>query len=254
MSQKTDLQQRWAVASYELQDAYTDFILSRQAMLCSPKTIRFYHFTAGRFVKYLEENGVTEPEGVSARYIRAYLALLASQNLSDSYINGHARAIKTLVRFWFKEKYINEVPSFDMPSIAQKRLLVLSALQVKKAISACTTDRDKAIIMLLVDTGLRRAEICALNWGDIDISSGIVRVAKGKGGKARSVVAGIKTRRALLAYRKTSTTKKICRSSKPKLANDWNRMVFALYYFELGNELNYKLLRMPFEELLRHYL
>lgn len=202
MSQKTDLQQRWAVASYELQDAYTDFILSRQAMLCSPKTIRFYHFTAGRFVKYLEENGVTEPEGVSARYIRAYLASLASQDLSDSYINGHARAIKTLVRFWFKEKYISEVPTFDMPSISQKRLLVLTASEVKKAIAVCTTERDKAIIMLLVDTGLRRAEICSLNWGDIDISSGMVRVVKGKGGKARSVVAGIKTRRALLAYRR----------------------------------------------------
>ncbi|MDF1519293.1 MAG: tyrosine-type recombinase/integrase [Brevefilum sp.] len=202
MSQQTDLQQRWAVASYELQDAYTDFILSRQAMLCSPKTIRFYHFTAGRFVNYLEENGVTEPEGVSARYIRAYLASLVAQELSDSYIHGHARAIKTLVQFWHKENYISEIPEFRMPTIAKKRLLVLSASEVKKALDACTTKRDKAIIMLLVDTGLRRAEICALNWGDIDISSGIVRVARGKGGKARSVVAGIKTRRALLAYRR----------------------------------------------------
>jgi integrase/recombinase XerD len=185
-----------------LQDAYTDFILSRQAMLCSPKTIRFYHFTAGRFVKYLEDNGVTEPDGVSSRYIRAYLASLAAQDLSDSYIHGHARAIKTLVRFWHKEKYISEIPSFEMPTIAKKRLLVYSVSQVKTILSGCTTKRDKAIAMLLIDTGLRRAEICALNWGDIDISTGIVLVAKGKGGKARSVVAGIKTRRALLAYRR----------------------------------------------------
>jgi site-specific recombinase XerD len=201
MSQQTDIKQKWAVASYKLQDAYTDFILSRQAMLCSPKTIRFYHFTAGRFVRYLEESGITEPDGVSARYIRAYLASLAAQDLSDSYINGHARAIKTLVRFWYKEKYISEVPTFDMPTIAKKRLPVLTATQVKKALEECTTLRDKAIVMLLVDTGLRRAEICALNWGDVDLSSGIVRVARGKGGKARSVVTGVKTRRALLAYR-----------------------------------------------------
>ena len=134
MSQKTDLQQKWAVASYELQDAYTDFILSRQAMLCSSKTIRFYHFTAGRFVKYLEDNGVTEPECVSSRYIRAYLASLAAQDLSDSYINGHARAIKTLVRFWHREKYITDVPTFKMPTIAKKRLPVLTAEQVKQAI------------------------------------------------------------------------------------------------------------------------
>jgi len=202
MSQNTDLQQKWAVASYELQDAYTDFILSRQAMLCSPKTIRFYHFTAGRFVKYLEDNGVTGPEGVSSRYIRAYLADLAAQVLSDSYINGHARAIKTLVRFWFKENYIPEIPTFKMPAISKKRLPVLTASQVKQVLSECTNNRDKAIIMLLVDTGLRRAEICALNWGNVDIQSGIIRVDKGKGGKARSVIAGIRTRRALLAYRR----------------------------------------------------
>jgi integrase/recombinase XerD len=198
----TDIQQRWAVALYELQDAYTDFILSRQAMLCSPKTIRFYHFTAGRFLKYLENNGVTKPEGVSARYIRAYLASLVNKDLSDSYINGHARAIKTLVRFWYKEKYIPEIPLFEMPKISKKRLPVLTAKEVKKAINNCLNKRDRAIIMLLVDTGLRRAEICALNWENIDISSGIVRVTKGKGGKARAVVAGIKTRRALLAYRR----------------------------------------------------
>jgi len=177
-------------------------------MLCSPKTIRFYHFTAGRFVRYLEDNGVTEPEGVSSRYIRAYLAELAAQNLSDSYINGHARAIKTLVRFWFKEKYIPEIPTFKMPVISKKRLPVLNATEVKRVIAECKNNRDKAIIMVLVDTGLRRAEICALSWGDIDIASGIVRVEKGKGGKARSVVAGIKTRRALLAYRRDIETRR----------------------------------------------
>ena len=54
----------------------------------------------------------------------------------------------------------------------------------------------------MVDTGLRRAEVCALNWCDVDISSGLVRVVRGKGGKARSVVVGVTTRRALLAYRR----------------------------------------------------
>ena len=202
MSQKTDFQQKWVVASYELQDAYTDFILSRQAMLCSPRTIRFYHFTAGRFVKFIEENGVAKPEELTARYIRAYISTLAEQNLSDSYINGHARAIKTLVRFWFAEKYIPEVPKFHMPAISKKRLPMLSAKEVKKALSVCDKLRDKAIIFLLVDTGIRNREFCALNWGHVDLPSGIIRIEKGKGGKARSVVAGIKTRRALLTYRR----------------------------------------------------
>lgn len=48
-----------------------------------------------------------------------------------------------------------------------------------------------------MDKGLRIEEICALNWRIIDISSGIVRVAKCKGGRAHSVVKGIKTRQTL---------------------------------------------------------
>jgi hypothetical protein len=51
-------------------------------MLCNQKTIRFYHFKASRFMKYLEENGVTRPEELTARYIRAYIGCLAERNLS----------------------------------------------------------------------------------------------------------------------------------------------------------------------------
>lgn len=68
--------------------------------------------------------------------------------------------------------------------------------------AACRSKRDKAVILFLVDTGLRSMEFCALTWGDVDISSGLVRVVRGKGGKARSVVIGVTTRRALLAYRR----------------------------------------------------
>jgi integrase len=54
----------------------------------------------------------------------------------------------------------------------------------------------------MVDSGLRRGEVCALKWRHINISNGVVLVERGKGGKARSVVIGVTTRRALLAYRR----------------------------------------------------
>jgi integrase/recombinase XerD len=57
--------------------------------------------------------------------------------------------------------------------------------------------------MFMADSGTRRQETINLNWGDVDIQSGLVRVARGKGGKARSVVIGATTRRALLKYRRT---------------------------------------------------
>jgi len=93
MSKQTITKQKWAVASYLLQDAYTDFILSRQAMLCSPATLMFYSFTAGKFIQYLEQNGVLKQEEISTHHVHAYLSGLVEKRLSDWYINGHARAI-----------------------------------------------------------------------------------------------------------------------------------------------------------------
>jgi integrase/recombinase XerD len=202
MFTKTDPKQARALASYALNDAFTDFILSRQAMLCGEKTIAWYSFTLGKVMEWMIRNGVTSPQEISARHVRAYLSDLAVRELTDSYINNHARAIRTMLRFFFAEKYIPEPVTFKMPALAEKRLLCLTATDVQKLLSACQLPRDKALILLMVDTGLRRAEVCALNWKDVDISSGLIHVVRGKGGKARSVVVGATTRRALLAYRR----------------------------------------------------
>lgn len=202
MFPKTDEKQKGALASFDLRDAYTDFILSRQAMLCSPKTISWYSFTLGKVIEWMAENGITTPKEIEARHIRAYLSSMAGRGLADSYIHDHARAIRTLLEFFNSEKYITTPVTFQMPAIADKRLPCLSTEDVQKLLVNCQIPRDKALILLMVDTGLRRAEVCALNWEDVDVSSGLVRVVRGKGGKARSVVAGVSTRRSLLAYRR----------------------------------------------------
>lgn len=202
MSAKTRADEEWASASRSLHEAYTDFILSRQAMLCGERTIAWYSFTLGKVLQWLIENEVSEPQKISARHIRAYLSELSGRGLKDSTINNHARAIRTMLRFFHTENYIPEPVTFKMPTIAEKRLLFLSADDVQKLLKACQSSRDKALVLLMVDTGLRRAEVCALNWGNVDIQSGLVQVVRGKGGKARSVVVGAATRRALLAYRR----------------------------------------------------
>lgn len=203
MSTKTQKQQEWALASVALQDAYTDFILSRQAMLCSPTTIRWYGFTAGRFIQWVSENGVTEPSEITARHVRAYLATLAERELTDSYINGNARAVKTFLRFCHAEGYTDQAIKFSMPRIEKKRMAALTEAQLKKLLAHCYSVRDLALVLFMVDTGVRRAELCALKWGDANLENGTVRIARGKGKKARSVIVGIKTRRALLKYRRT---------------------------------------------------
>jgi site-specific recombinase XerD len=62
--------------------------------------------------------------------------------------------------------------------------------------------RKKASVLFIADSGLRRAEVINLNWADIDMQSGLVRVRQGKDKKGRSAVIGAINRRALLAYKR----------------------------------------------------
>lgn len=47
--------------------------------------------------------------------------------------------------------------------------------------------RDRAIVATLLLTGLRRAELRALKWRDVDFANGVITVRHGKGDKAREV-------------------------------------------------------------------
>ncbi len=201
MSPKTDTILKWSFASVALSDAYTDFFLSRQAMRCTPGTLTFYNYTAGKFLAWLESQSINSPEEVEARHVRAYLAELIGSGKSSWTVNDNARAIRTLLRFWHVEKYMHAPIIFSIPKVEKKRLPVLSAEQVNSLLALCN-ERERAIILLMVDTGLRRSEVVALNWNDIDFKTGLVRVVRGKGGKARSVVVSATTRRALLLYRR----------------------------------------------------
>ena len=184
-----------------IRDAFFDFKLSREAMNCKPSTLEFYDFTAGKWVEWLVQEGVTNPADLRSAHVRAYLAHLRERDLKASTLNGHARAIKTFTRFLHAEDYMKDPIRVEMPKIPDTRPLVLTAEQLAKVVDkGCQTPRDLALIYLLADTGLRRAEACALKWSRVDLKGGLINVRNGKGGKDRSVMIGVKTRRIFLRY------------------------------------------------------
>lgn len=63
-----------------------------------------------------------------------------------------------------------------------------------------TALRDRAIIITLVDTGLRASELCALQVSDYNPNTGRIHVAHGKGDKARTVFASTSARKAIWRY------------------------------------------------------
>lgn len=186
-------------------EAWESFVLSRKAAGCRPTTLDFYQYTALRFLIWAQEiKGISKPDEITAKIIRLYLAKLIDDNKKDWTIQDNARAIRTLVRYWSSDNIINDVPKFDIPKIHKKYQLALTASELGKVLSACETKRDKALLLLMVDTGLRRSEVASLTWADIDIARGICSVHNGKGGKDRYVVMGKTALKTLTEYKKQS--------------------------------------------------
>jgi site-specific recombinase XerD len=203
MLSATTIKQSGTLASIALNDAYTDFVLSRQAMQCTKATMEFYRYTTAKFLEWAERQGVNNPQQIDAYLVRQYIAELAEQGKKDTTLHDHARAIRTLMIFWHEEGYTKKLVKFAMPRLSKKRLPVLSAEELTRAIETCKSKRDKALLLFLADSGLRRSEVCSLNWEDVDMQTGLVMVKQGKGRKDRSAVISPTVRRALLAYRRT---------------------------------------------------
>jgi site-specific recombinase XerD len=203
MSQISEENEKRMTASVSIKEAIFEFILSRQAMYCTDSTISWYRYNLGKFRKYLEDNEIWEASDIKATHVRGFLFELKEKNLSDSYIHGFARTIKTFMNFLVDEEYRPSTFKITMPKIASKKLPCLDAKELKSLIAQISGARKKAMVMVLSDTGIRKSELLALDWGDIDLLGGAVTVRSGKGRKFRSVVMGVSTRRIIMKYRRS---------------------------------------------------
>ena len=171
--------------------AFEDFILSRETVFCSPETIDFYR----RMLKPF--SALSNRAQPSNRMVREFLSSVSERGVSPATVHAHARAVRAFVRFAYEEGWIEEPVTVRMPRVMQKRMDVLSREEVKRVLSVCSS-RDRALVMTLIDSGLRRGEALDLTWEDVDFHVGSVHVRRGKGRKARVTYVGAKTRRALL--------------------------------------------------------
>ncbi|MGA7192615.1 MAG: site-specific integrase [Anaerolineales bacterium] len=124
---KSETQQERALTSSALRDAYTDFVLSRQAMLVTNSTLEFYDYTLGGFLNWLEAQNVSRPDDIETHHVRTFLAQLKAEEKTSWTVNGFGRAIRTLLRFWYAEKYMHASINFVLPKVEQKRQPTLSA-------------------------------------------------------------------------------------------------------------------------------
>jgi integrase/recombinase XerD len=92
-----------------------------------------------------------------------------------------------------------------MPKVRKKLPKFVTLEDIKEALDYFEFDRDKALLVFLWETGIRRAELVNLDWGDItwDESNGIGEaiIRDGKGGKDRIALFNSFAWRFLKIYR-----------------------------------------------------
>lgn len=139
---------------------------------------------------------------------------LVNAGKSANTVNTSLAAVKGVLRTAFNLGKITAEDYLRIQSINRvnsKHLPVgrsLSANEIKKLFSVCRKNsevmniRDKAIIALMLSTGVRRAEIVAINCSDYDTRKSIVVIKHGKGGRERVLVITAGTKRRLTQWLK----------------------------------------------------
>ena len=184
--------------------ALQGFLLDREAARCSPKTLEHYQYTLGGFVAFLKTRNVSDVSEIIPQDIRAYLISLQNRNLKDTTQHAHARAIRAWLNWLVAEGDLdgNPMSRVAMPRLEKRIPAPFSPDDVTALLEACDRktpkgSRDYAMILTLLDTGLRASELISLRVGDVDMRSGVIMVM-GKGQKQRQVIAGSKARAAIL--------------------------------------------------------
>ena len=119
-------------------ESYTDFILSRKAVLLSDKTVEFYKYTTGGFVNFLIMESVFEPEAINSSHIRGYLTEVNSRKVTSATVHAHARGTRAFLRFLNEEGYILTPIKIKMPRVEQKKMRVLSPDELDQILKVCT--------------------------------------------------------------------------------------------------------------------
>jgi site-specific recombinase XerD len=202
-----DVMRNGGVAHWPLQPEIARFLTDRQARGLSQRTIQFYASELATWYRWLKAQGLLCVEDLTPHVLRSWLLHLG-QKRNPGGVHANYRAIRAFMR-WLWEEYDfelkNPIAKVEPPRVPEVPLQPIPLADLKAMLATCgrkrfTDNRDRALMLALLDTGCRATEFLSLNLGDVDLAVGSVMVRHGKGGKQRFTFLGTRSRRAIRRY------------------------------------------------------
>jgi len=170
------------------------------------RTVQTYCESVSQLAAFLADKGMpTALEGVRREHIEAFIEDLLARFKPATAANRFG-GLRAYFRWAVEEGEIKESPMARMtpPKVPDQPPPILTETDIHRLFKTCSgtsfeARRDAAIIRILLDTGVRRAELANLTLEDIDFEQNTLRVL-GKGGRVRLVPLGRKAARDLDRY------------------------------------------------------
>lgn len=190
------------------------WLLALRAERKSPQTVKSYADGVAGYLRYCAEAGV--PAELSRRTLAGYVDTLLGAGRSAATARARQLAVRRFAAWLTEEGELDTDPLLGAKAPKLDKLVTepLTDAQIKALLATCTgkelrARRDEGIIRLMVETGVRAGEVAALAVADVDISTGLAIVRRGKGGKGRSVPFGPQTARAIDRYARIRRTHRL---------------------------------------------
>ncbi|MEY2195737.1 tyrosine-type recombinase/integrase [Neobacillus sp. BF23-41] len=186
------------IDQHTIQNAVEIFIKAKEAEGIRKSTIKGYYDTVRYFQEWLNPD-IEYIDQITSTTLRDYINYLknerlpyqgdnqrerTSKGLSVSTINIRLRNLKAIFRFLFNEEIINKNPTMNIPLVkddAHEEVQGLADKEIDSILESYDDKlfaqwRDKTLVLLLLDTGLRINEAMTLTVDQVDFQQNTVLV------------------------------------------------------------------------------
>lgn len=188
--------------------ARDEYLLTLEAEGRSPRTVDKYRTAIARLERFA---GEIDPAAIDTALLRRWLGQLRADALSTTTQHDYLEWIKTWLR-WLAEEggYGVQAASFARakpPRAVVDPIVPLAEAEIAKLFAACSNrtmrgQRIRAMLAVLLDTGLRAGELRGLRLCDVDLATGeiVILPETDKTRKGRTIALGRRAKLELGRY------------------------------------------------------